>query len=201
MTFATTAAMTAPIARHLPVFACLLIAATPVWAQPISGKDAKKSLFAPVAAEVEILPEAGLPADMATALVMVGEGQPYYGAVAIAPEEGLMSEATVAAANFHDTAAASAAALAECNAKKKSAADCVVAAYIRPKGWAEPGFALSSDATAAFGAYDMATGALAVSVATGAFGLGAGEAASEAALAACAAMNDKATDCAILVEN
>ena len=90
-------------------FALVLVSAalaTPALAEPMTGKAAKKLLFAPVTAEVEILPEAGLSQDMADALDMVGEGQPYYGAVAIAPEEGLMSEATVAAANFHDTTAA-----------------------------------------------------------------------------------------------
>lgn len=184
--------------------ACLMTGATlaaPALAEPIAGKAAKKLLFAPVKAEVEILSEAGLPQDMADALVMVGEGQPYYGAVAIAPEEGLMSEATVAAANFHDTGSAGVAALAECNAKKKTASDCVLAAYIRPKGWAEAGFSLSSDATAAFKEYDMKTGALAVSLSTGAFGMADGDGAAEAALANCAAKNDKATDCALVVQN
>ncbi|MBM3616390.1 MAG: 5-aminolevulic acid synthase [Alphaproteobacteria bacterium] len=184
--------------------ACLTTGATlaaPALAEPMAGTAAKKLLFAPVKAEVEILPEAGLPQDMADALVMVGEGQPYYGAVAIAPEEGLMSEATVAAANFHDTGSAGVAVLAECNAKKKTASDCVLVAYIRPKGWAEAGFSLSSDATAAFKEYDMKTGALAVSLSTGAFGMADGDGAAEAALANCAAKNDKATDCALVVQN
>ncbi|MFZ9198713.1 MAG: 5-aminolevulic acid synthase [Paracoccaceae bacterium] len=186
------------------VLALILVSATlvtPALAEPIAGKAAKKLLFAPVKAEVEILAEAGLPQEMADALVMVGEGQPYYGAVAIAPEEGLMSEATVAAANFHDTTSAGAAALAECNAKKKTASDCVLAAYIRPKGWADAGFSLSSDATTAFKGYDMKTGALAVSVSTGAFGMAEGEGAGEAALANCAAKNEKATDCALVIAN
>ena len=182
------------------VFALALMLAVPAYAEPISGKQAKKALFAPVTAEVEILAGAGLPEDMAKVLVMVGEGQPYYGAVAIAPDEGLMAEATVAAANFHDTNAAATAALTECNAKRKSARECVVAAYIRPKGWQEPGFSLSSDATAAFKSYDMKTGALAVSVATGAFGMAAGDGAAEAAMKNCVAKNDKATDCALVVE-
>lgn len=183
------------------VFAlAVLLVAPPALAQPISGKEAGAALFAPVTAEVEILPEAGLPQDQAQVLVMVGEGQPYYGAIAIAPEEGLMAEATVAAANFHDTAAAAAAALAECDAKKKTATACVVAAYIRPKGWAETGFSLSSDASAAFKDYDMKAGALALSVTTGAFGMAQGAGAAEAALTNCAAKNDKATDCAVVIE-
>ena len=186
------------------VFALVLVSAslaTPALAEPLTGKAAKKLLFAPVTAEVEILPEAGLTQDMADALAMVGEGQAYYGAVAIAPEEGLMSEATVAAANFHDTTAAGVAALAECNAKKTTAQDCVLAAYIRPKGWKEAGFSLSSDATAAFKDYDRKTGAFAISVITGAFGMAAGEGSGEAALANCSAKNDKATDCALVIAN
>lgn len=168
-------------------------------AEQISGKEAKKMLFAPVKAEVEIMPEAGLPEDQAKILASVGEGQLYYGAIAIAPEEGLMSEATVAAANFHDTASASVAVLAECNAKKKSAKDCVIAALIRPKGWKEVGFSLSSDATAAFKDYDMKTGAMAVSMLTGAFGTAAGEGAADQAMTNCAAKNDKAVDCALVL--
>ena len=176
-----------------------LAPATPVSAEQMTGNAAKKLLFAPVKAEVEILPEAGLAQDMADALVVVGEGQPYYGAVAIAPDEGLMSEATVAAANFHGTRAAGAAALAQCNAKKKSATDCVLAAYIRPRGWADVGFGLSSDATAAFKDFDMKTGAFAVSNKTGAFGMAAGQGADEAALANCVAKNNKATDCTLVI--
>jgi hypothetical protein len=168
-------------------------------AEQMSGKAAKKLLFAPIKAEVEIMPEAGLPEDLAKVLASVGEGQLYYGAIAIAPEEGLMSEATVAAANFHDIATASVAALGECNAKKTTATDCVIAAHIRPKGWKEEGFSLSSDATAAFKDYDMKTGAMAVSLATGAFGMAAGEGSGEKAMTNCAAKNDKAVDCALVL--
>ncbi len=178
---------------------CAVLAGS-VMAQPITGKEAKAALFAPVKAEVEIMPEAGLPEDQAQILASVGEGQPYYGAVAIAPEEGLMAEATVAAANFHDTASAATAALAECNAKKKSSKDCVIAAYIRPKGWKDEGFSLSSDATAAFADYDRKTGAMAVSILTGAFGMAAGEGANDKALANCVLKNEKAVDCALVIE-
>lgn len=178
-----------------------LCAASPALAEPLAGKAAKKLLFAPVKAEVEIMSEAGLPADQAEILKTVGVGQPYYGAIAIAPEEGLMAEATVAAANFHDAAAASVAALAECEAKKKTATACVIAAVIRPEGWKDAGFGLSSDATAAFKGYDMKTGALAISPSTGAFGMAEGDGAADQALKNCGARNDKATDCRIAVQN
>lgn len=179
----------------------LAFAASPMLAEPVAGKAAKKLLFAPLKAEVEILPEAGLPEDQALILQSVGATQPYYGAIAIAPDEGLMSDATVAAANFHDVAAASVAALAECDAKKKTETACVIAALIRPEGWKEQGFGLSSDATAAFKDYDMKAGALAVSPSTGAFGMAAGEGAAEKAVANCSAKNDKAVDCALAVQN
>lgn len=178
----------------------LMLASPAAFAEPISGKAATAALFAPLKAEVEVLAEAGLPADHAKALETVGVDQPYFGAIAIAPEEGLMSEATVAAANFHDTAAAAVAARAECDAKKTSATPCVVAAYIRPEGWKDAGFSLSSDATAAFRDYDMKAGALAISASTGAFGMAAGEGAGAVAVAACAAKNAKATDCTLVVE-
>ena len=178
----------------------LMIAGPAAFAEPMTGAEAKEVLFAPVKAEVEVLAAAGLPEDHAKALELVGIDQPYFGAIAIAPDEGLLSEATVAAANFHDTGAATVAALAECNAKKTSANDCIIAAYIRPAGWKDAGFSLSSDATAAFEGYDKKTGALAISVATGAFGMAAGDGAREAAKAACAAKNDKATDCAVVIE-
>lgn len=182
---------------------CLALVVTPAtgFADTLTGKAAKKLLFAPVTGEVEIMAEAGLPGDQAQILASVMLEQPYFGAVAIAPEEGLMSEATVAAANFHDSGAAGTAALAECNAKKVSVKDCVVAAYVRPKGWKDSGFALSSDATAAFKDYDMKTGALAISAQTGAFGLANGDGAADKALANCSAKNDKATDCALVLEN
>ncbi len=165
-------------------------------AEPIDSKTAKKALFAPIKAEVEVLASAGLPKDQAAALEIVGGQQLYYGAIAISPDEGLMSAATVAAANYHDTDAASAVALAECNAKKTAQMDCVVVALIRPKGWKEKGFQLSSDATAGF--EDDATGALAVSPDTGAWGVGAD---GDAAIKACAALTGQATDCSVVIAN
>ena len=47
----------------------------------------------------------------------------------------------------------------------------------------------------------MKTGALAISPLTGAFGMAAGEGAAEKALTNCGAKNDKATDCALAVQN
>ena len=168
-------------------------------AEPVNGKTAKKALFAPVRAEVEILAQAGLPEDQATILKSVGAAQLYYGAIAISPEKGLMFSTTVAAANYHDVAAASVAALAGCNAAKPGKKDCVVAALIRPKGWKEKGLSLSSDATAGFKAeYQVSESALAISAGSGAWGIGAD---ADGAIAACVARNPDANDCAVVIAN
>lgn len=168
-------------------------------AAPLDGKAAKKALFAPVKAEVEILAAAGLPKDQATILKSVGAAQLYYGAIAISPEKGLMFETTVAAANYHDVAAASAAALAGCNAAKPGKKDCVVAALIRPKGWTDKGLSLSSDATAGFKAEYQVTGSvMAISAGSGAWGI---DADADTAIAACKARNAAADDCAVVISD
>lgn len=179
-----------------------LIAAGAAVAEPVTGKAARKALLSTKGAEVEIMAVAGLPQDQSKVLEMVAGDQPYYGAIAISPDEGLMSEATFAAANYHDTASASAAALMECNAKKTGESDCVVAALIRPKNWKDTGFQLSRAATVGFkDDYDMEGGALAISMSTGLFGIANGEGAGPAAVAACAAKSEKANDCRIAVAN
>lgn len=163
-------------------------------AQTVTGEAAKAMLFAPGEAEVELLGGDILPKDQAKVLQMVAVDQPYYAAIAISPDEGLMSEATVAAANYHTVEAASTVALAECNAKKKGAADCVVVALVRPEGWSAQPLQLSSDASAAMA--DYAGGAVAVSAATGSWGLGD---TTEAAVAACVDRNPAATDCVAVI--
>jgi len=105
-----------------------------------------------------------------------------------------MSEATMAAANHHTVEAASAVALAQCNAKKTGAADCVVVATVRPEGWEARPLQLSSSATEDFVANQGA--ALALSASTGAWGLGAS---GDEAVAACAAKQEAATDCAVAI--
>jgi len=168
-------------------------------AEPIDGKAAKKLLFAPIKAEVEIMPAAGLPKDQATILKTVGAAQLYYGAIAISPEKGLMFETTVAAANYHDVGAAAGAALAGCNAAKTGKKDCVVAALIRPKGWKDKGLSLSSDATAGFKAdYQVSGSALAIAAGSGAWGIGTDEG---GAIAACVARNPDAKDCTVVIAN
>lgn len=175
----------------------LMLAATPLSADPVTGKIAKKLIFPVKGVEVELLADTGLAKDQQVVLGMVAEGQPYFGAIAISPDEGLMSEATVAAANHHDTDAASKAALADCNAKKTGKAKCVVVALIRPRGFEARELQMSLAATTGFKAdYKPKGSAMALSPSTGAWGIASGDGAADAALAACAAT---AKDCALAI--
>jgi hypothetical protein len=191
------------MARRLILGFMVALACTSAgFAEPISGKAAKKALLSPKGAEAQLQASAGLPKDQAKVLSQVAADQPFYGAIAISPDEGLMSEATFAAVNYHSLDAAAAAAIAECNTKKKAAspAACVVAALITPKGWKAGGFQLSRDATLAFrDSYAKTAGALATSDLTGAFGLAEGAGAPEAAIAACAAKSPQAVDCKVVI--
>ncbi len=124
--------------------------------------------------------------------------QPYYGALALAPDAGLASEFTALAANYHDEENARTAALAACEANRAGAgAPCIVALIIRPEGW-EPGrpLQLSAQATAAlqneYRALPRRSRALAISPSTGRWGVGEG---AEAAIEACAA-----PDCTAVIE-
>lgn len=170
-------------------------------AQTVGGKAARDMVFAPGKAEVELLPQSFLPADQAEMLRMVGSQQAYYGAIAVSPDEGIMVEATVAAANYHTTEAASAAALAGCEAKRKGAAPCAVVALIRPAGWQPQPLTLSAAATEALRKDYGRRGAraMAVSASTGVWGLGKGAGAVETALRACSAMGQGVQDCTVTV--
>lgn len=182
------------------VLAVLGFGTMAVAADPITGKAARALLFSPEGAEVALLLPELLTEAEAEALRVVAAAQPYYGAVAIAADDGLMAEATVAAANYHDTDAATRAALAECDAKRTGAAPCVVVALIRPTGWEPRGVQLSAAATAGFAKDYKGRGgkALAISASTGRWGIATGDGA--AAIAACAAMAaPPVADCAVVV--
>lgn len=171
-----------------------VVLASVAQAQTVTGEAAQAMLFAPGKAEVELSGGDILPKDQAKVLQMVAVDQPYYAAIAISPDEGLMSEATVAAANYHTVEAASTVALAECNAKKQGTAECLVVALVRPEGWSAQALQLSSDATADMANY--AGGAVAVSATTGSWGLGD---TTDAAVAACVDRNPAATDCVAVI--
>ena len=172
-------------------------------AQALTGEAAAPFLFAPNGAVVEMIQPSVLPADQADILKQVGAAQPYYGAIAVSPDEGIMVEATVAAANHHSTDAASAQALAACDAKRKGAKPCVIVALIRPEGWVPQAFQLSSGATADFADYLKVRRdkAFAVSPSTGLWGQAKGRDAAAKAVADCAAKGSKPADCAIIVQD
>ena len=168
----------------------------------VTGRDAKAALFKGAEAEVDLRPEAGLPPDQAATLVMVGAGQPYYGAIAISPDEGLMSEATVAAANHHTVQAAEIAAKLACDAKKTGASPCVVAALIRPLGWEARPLMLSADATEGLRKdYPAKGGALAISPATGAWSIAQGDGAVQTAVGSCNVKAGAVADCVLAVQD
>ena len=175
----------------------LVLLAGPALAEPVAGKVAKGQLFGLVA-DVRVI-DGNLPKDQVAALKTVLAGQPYYGAAALSPDDGLMAEATVLLANYHDVASASKAALAQCDAKRKGKTPCVIAATVQPKGWKQRSVQLSVDATTGFKtSYPGSGGAVATSAATGAWAIG-GDA--TAALAACTKQGQKPKDCAVVIAN
>jgi len=178
----------------------LLFAALPALADPVAGSEARGALFHPERVEVVRYNAQGLSDQEVQILASVAQGQKYYAAVAFAPADGLMSEATVMAANHHTVEAARSAAMAECEERRSAAGNCVIVMEVRPAGWVARDLQLSADATEAFGRDYPQRGpaAFAVSASTGLWGLGQGEGAREQALAACASGTD-AGDCAVVI--
>lgn len=139
------------------------------------------------------------PADIATLEILPTlQRQPYYAALALAPDAGLASETTALVANFHDEETARAAALAACEANREGLGrPCIVGLVIRPEGW-QPGrtLQLSAQASAAlnteYRAMPRRARALAISPATGRYGIGEDRA---AAVAACGV-----SDCVAVIE-
>ncbi len=159
-------------------------------ADPLSGRQGKRLLIKPKTAEVEVIPQDFLSENDVQILIAVGVQQKYYGAIAVAPKDGLASEATVAGAGFHSLEPAKAFALKGCNAVRKGGTDCVIVALIRPKGWKETGFQLSFDASVGYRKEFMHNGkprAFAISQSTGKYGFANGAGAKAAALEKCGA--------------
>ncbi len=184
------------------MMAVAVLAAGAAAADPLAGKAAKKAVFPAKGVEVEIIEGTGLDKTMAKALAMVARDYPYYGAVAIAPDEELLkSKATILVGNYHTVEAASAKAVAECDRLRQGGSPCVVAALIRPKGWKARDISLSAAASAALKDSYPAKGpaALAISGVADSWGIATGEGAAEAAVADCAAKLEGVTDCAVVV--
>jgi hypothetical protein len=176
------------------------LAATTAQSAPLTGDVAKTMLFAVGDAQVQIVSGSPVTPDEAKLLATVVTDQPYFGAIAISPDEKLLeSKATIAVANFHSTEAAGNEARRQCDALRIGKSPCVVVAVIRPKGWDKRPLSLSSEATEGFRkSYPATKGALAISASTGSWGIASGNGAADAAVKACAAkLADK--DCSVVV--
>jgi hypothetical protein len=173
----------------------------PALAQDLPNlREARRLVFAERGAvEVEVIDHDSL-SDTDRAILQspqLSGAVSYYGAIAIAPGMGLASEATVAAANFHDEENARRVALDGCEAQRSSGPACIVVLVVRPEGW-EPGrsLQLNTEATAALRGDYRRLGrsrAMAISEATGQWGIGADE---ETAVANCGQ-----DDCRVVVLN
>ena len=171
-------------------------------AQTLSGSQAKGALFSPEGIVVELRSVPPLKPEEIKLIGQIAAEQSYYAAAAVAPSEELLkSEATFLAGNYHSLEAAETAVLAVCNAKRKGGVPCQIAVTVKPKNWTQRGFQLSKEATAAMAKDYGRSGsrALAISAGSGAFGMGKGDRAQDAALAGCAAGG--ATDCTIVVQD
>ncbi|MAQ85583.1 MAG: 5-aminolevulic acid synthase [Maritimibacter sp.] len=179
--------------------------ATAVTAQPIDGAAAEGMLFGADTARVAVNPRAALSEEDEQMLRLLVESNEftYYGAIAFAPGDGIVSPSLQGAFNYHDVDTASRTALTACEAARSpDAGACILALQLFPSGYAPRAFQLSQDATRAFGAMRDAGGeqAFAVSTTTGAFGAGTGQGADLKALSACQ-QTEGATDCAVVVKD
>ena len=186
-----------PIRLGLLCLTAFAIAA-PALAQELPNlREARRLVFAEDGAvEGEVILHDSLSETDVAILNQLVQTQAYYAAIAIAPEMGLASEATIAAANYHDEANARTAALAACNEARTSGPACVVVLVIRPEGW-EPDrpLQLSTDATAALRGDFRRLGrnrVMAISETTGQWGIGSDL---TEALAACGE-----TDCRAVID-
>ena len=179
----------------------VIVLASPVWAEPIGFKDARKALPRD-RAELEVGDADFLDEKSQNILKGLRDSIPYYGSLALSPSEGLFVEWLQASGQHHSLAAARKAALAHCEANRKSSSDkCQIVLDVFPKGVKEDAsFSLSAPAADALRKdYRKlkAPKAFAISKTTGNFGFDRGD--GGRALSACAAAGDKASDCEIVV--
>lgn len=174
--------------------------ATSAWGDAISFKEARKSLPNGKRVVATVPDVAFLDEKQKSILDGIKSSVPYYGALAISPDEGLFVEWLQAAGQHHSAAAARQAALSHCEANRKtSSAGCVVVLEVAPKG-AKPQAALSLSAdgySALRGEYRKlkAPKGFAISPTTGSFGFAKGD--GGRALDACERAGAK--DCKIVV--
>ena len=197
--------------RHIVLATGLFLATTlalagAAAAQTIRGDEAARLVFDGRAPVLVINPRAGLSeVDRKTLDILVRTNAiaRYYGVIAFSPDEGLASEPTQGAFNYHDVNTAAGRAVNECNRlRKRGTRPCIVAGQLLPPGYRQRGFQLSQDATNALGEYRAIRGAkaMAISRSTGSFAVAQGPTALIASVAACnkAAPNN---DCAVVLKD
>lgn len=190
--------------RLISIFLSVAMA-LPAIAEPVDTKTAKSMLFSTRGVEVNVLEHDFLTEKDRTILTEIGKSQPYYGVIAMSPDQGLLANTTLAAAQYHGVEPARVAALKACNAKReKGTADCEIVAEILPKKWSEQPLQLSVEATEAFNKkFRRKKGpkAFAVSVETGQWAFALGQGALETAMQDCAGKAAKmgAEDCTIAI--
>lgn len=181
--------------------------AAPVFAQAVDGRAAERLLFRDRGVSVELVRVPGLTEQEMGFVAEVAKQQTYYAAVAYSPGDGLVSNATVAAVDYHSVEAASVAALAACTGRRDTGTEpCVIVARVKPAGWEPRGLQLSSGATEGFRrSYRGARGekALALSPSTRGWAISTGAGAATAAVAACNAQaaTEGAGDCVTVIAN
>ncbi|RLJ41559.1 hypothetical protein BCF46_2519 [Litoreibacter meonggei] len=171
-------------------------------AESLSFKEARKALPKGNRTVAE-LPDASFLDEKQQAIVLsLKDSIPYFGALALSPDEGLFVEWLNASGQHHSIEAARAAALKHCDSNKKaSSAKCVVVLEVSPKGAkSNAPLSLSAEAAAALrGNYRKlkAPKAFAISPSQGTYGIAGGDGAR--ALAACAKSGAGAKDCVVAV--
>ncbi|MDJ1008566.1 MAG: 5-aminolevulic acid synthase [Paracoccaceae bacterium] len=182
-----------------------VFAASALAAEPVTGRVATGLLFEPgtsrviTSSRLDSRGQAMIRVMVPLMEQQLGRKLDYYGAIAMSPDEGFQSDASQSALNYHSVAAADAAALAACNANRRSGTrPCILAARIVPESYAERPLTLSTNATAAVRevyARARSPKAVAASASTGAYGVGR----PDAALATCRRGAAGANDCEIVI--
>lgn len=171
-------------------------------ADSLSFKEARKALPKGNRIVAELRDTSFLDEKQQEIVLSLKDTIPYFGALALSPDEGLFVDWLNASAQHHSLEAARAAALKHCDANRKAAsAKCVVVLEVSPKG-GKPDAPLSLSAEAADalrGEYRKLKGikAFAISQSQGTFGFAGGDGAR--ALDACAKAGSGAKDCKVVV--
>ncbi len=174
--------------RKTGLIIAALCAAAPAFGQTVDGDTARGELFNLRGRSLQIVDLPGI-GELERKVLDAAAGQVvYYGAVAMAPDQGLLAEATVVAGDYHSAADASAAAIRACNGRRSGGAECVVAALVLPARYETRNITLSHNGTEGFRKEyrnARAPKAMAISPGTGKWAVSTGDGAADNALASC----------------